>query len=1205
VYLKRIDISGFKSFPDPTTVIFDRGITAVVGPNGCGKTNILDAIRWVLGEQRARLLRGGRMEEVIFSGTRQRPPLNLAEVTLVIDNRSGRLPVQYAEITVARRLFRSGESEYLLNNTPCRLKDISELLADTGVGSHSYSVIGQGMIDSLLSNNPEDRRFLFEEAAGVSKYKARKKEAENKLKATGNDLLRVHDIQNEVEKRVRELRVQMHRARRYQKISDQLAGIEWEQLAGEYYRSQKQLALVLDEYHTAASMLNQREAELTHAETDLEQLRGELNGAEAAAAELSEALNGAVAEAHQAETRLVRDRERREGLLATADRLTKEIAERNERNRQWTAELADLRVQAEESARRKNNHVVELQAAEARFKAEDSKLVETRTAREKLAEQVREGERAYGQNQADLAYRVEQTETLTREKAELKMHLEGVQSDKRNVQQSLEQCQSRKEALSRELETISAELAHTEEEIAANEKKTSALDEQLKQCENNLSSRQAQADTLAGIVARGEGLGRGTEAVLQKKGSFAGSVDGWVQRISAPDDKRAALEAALAGTIGALWCETSEVAGQVLRLLQENEIGQACLWDPSLPLPHASTWERPPVDDEGFCGWLIDECRIDPGIRPMAEVLLYSVILAVDSPSARRIFCRFSGEYTVVSLDGTAYVPPGLVYAGRGGVSVLGRIEMLAQLEKDITAENKRVRILQAESQQLQAIREKLEASADEQRAEKERLGAELNALEPEISRAQTKKTEAERRLVEFTERLAKIEAGLNDAEQRRLTAEKGRENWEECRRQLVDQLSRADEQLAEQEARQRAALNSLNEKRMAGVELSGKIERLNEEKNRKEDLLAQNSRMIEERVQEKEKCQAEQELLNESIAGGETSWAELLTAKDQLAEQRNAALAALDAKKEQFAVHEKRVRHRRSERDEAESTQHHWEMRRAEVTGLTDQLERRAVDRFAKSREELAAAAQELTDDRTVSDEDVIALKAKLERIGPVNLLALEEYEREKERLEFLNTQVNDLNQAKISLNKTISELNQTAGERFLTTFEAARLNFQSVFTDLFQGGEADVRLAEPDNPLESPIEIYARPRGKKALGIRHLSGGERALTAIGMLFGLYLVKPSPFCILDEIDAPLDDANTGRFLRLLERFKAKTQFVVITHNKLTMENADNLYGVTMEQPGVSRLVSVRLNPHQDENEGFMIPIRREKSPAVTAAEDG
>jgi len=368
--------------------------------------------------------------------------------------------------------------------------------------------------------------------------------------------------------------------------------------------------------------------------------------------------------------------------------------------------------------------------------------------------------------------------------------------------------------------------------------------------------------------------------------------------------------------------------------------------------------------------------------------------------------------------------------------------------------------------------------------------------------------------------------------------------------------------------------------------------------------LLAGNRQAKEERTREKELAVAEKERLVVSIAERETAWTELLAEKDRLSDERNVALHEVDRHKELFAVQEKAVRNRRDLRDEADANRHHSEMRYAESSGKIQQLQQRATEKFKKTPDELKSDAGKMTGDTTVSDEDIAALKTRLERIGPVNMLALEEFEKEQRRLEFLNNQIGDLDSAKTSLNKTITELNHTAGERFLATFESARLNFQSVFTDLFQGGEADVRLIDPENPLESPIEIYARPRGKKALGIRHLSGGERALTAIGMLFGLYLVKPSPFCILDEVDAPLDDANTGRFLRLVERFKAKTQFVIITHNKLTMESADNLYGVTMEQPGVSRLVSVRLNPDQPEGETLFTTIRRHETMVPTGDDD-
>jgi chromosome segregation protein len=1200
VYLKRIDISGFKSFPDPTTIIFNRGVTSVVGPNGCGKTNILDAIRWVLGEQRPRLLRGGRMEEVIFSGTRQRPPLNMAEVTLMIDNRSGRLPVSYTEVAVSRRLFRSGESEYLINKTPCRLKDVYELLADTGFGSHSYSVIGQGMIDSLLSDNPEDRRFLFEEAAGISKYKARKKEALNKLKATDNDLVRVGDIRNEVETRVKELRVQVFRAKRYKKISDQLAGIEWERLLGEYRQHERELTEIKTDYDQAQLELDKHQSELTHAETDLEQSRLELSTAEAQAAEISEALNAAVESAHQAETELVRDRERLDNLTRTITRLANEIAEQNKNDTRWTADLADLRRQARELADGDLGHKNKLQNVETRYQEEDRKLGRIRATREDLADRVRDGERRYGQYRADLTHRAEQAQTRAMEKEELATRLQQSESEKSELEQILSRHNSQKNRLTDELESTSARLATTEAELTANEKKTIALNEQLNRCENDISGRQAQADTLAGIVARGEGLGQGAEAILKIKDSFPGGIDGWAQRISAPSEITAALEAALASAIGALWCETPEVADQIRRYLQENEVGRACLWDPSLPVPQTSTWTRPPVDNEGFRGWLIDHCQIDAGIRPMAEVLLFSVMLADSAENARQIFCRFSGEYTVVALDGTAYIPPGLVYSGRGGATVLGRTELLAQLEKDLTADKKRLQELQNEHQKLQSTRAELATSARELHLEKERLTTELNTLELEIGRAQARQFEVERRISELIGQLEKVKTGLTEAENRRREAEESQRKWESSRQELVDHLAGADRELEAQETNYRVALNILNEERMAGVELSGRVERLAEEIDHKEELLAQNTQAREERIRGKEQSAAEKERLNASITERETLWADLLAEKDRLSEQRNAALHERDAQKESFTAREKTVRTRRAHRDEAETIRHRSEIKRSESAGKIEQLEHRAAEKFNKNPENLKSEAQKITAEAAVSDEDIAALKARLERIGPVNLLALEEFEKEKSRLEFLTTQIDDLDSAKTSLNKTINELNRTAGERFLATFEAARLNFQSVFTDLFQGGEADVRLADPENPLESPIEIYARPRGKKALGIRHLSGGERALTAIGMLFGLYLVKPSPFCILDEVDAPLDDANTSRFLRLVERFKTKTQFVTITHNKLTMESADNLYGVTMEQPGVSRLVSVRLNPDQPEDEILFTTVRREEAAVST-----
>ena len=1194
MYLKRLDISGFKSFPDPTTVIFNRGITVVVGPNGCGKTNILDSLRWVLGEQRPRLLRGGRMDEVIFSGTRQRPPLNMAEVTLIVDNHAGRLAVPYTEVSVTRRLFRSGESEYLLNNAPCRLKDITGLLADTGFGSHSYSVIGQGMIDSLLSDNPEDRRFLFEEAAGISKYKARRKEALSKLEGTEHDLLRVQDVRREVEQHVAALRVQVHRAKRYKRVADQLAGIEWEQLAGEYRLRERELAEVLEEYHRAASVVAAHEAELARTDADLEVARLELNTAEGQAAELSEKLGGAVTAAHEAETELVRDRERREGLQSAIERLTREITERAEREREWTTQLATLHTQVEQFAARRQEHDDRLQDAERRFGEENIRLEETRAAREGLVGRLREGEQAYGRHQADLTYRAELAETHARGKDELSTALVQLEVEQRDTAAAAEQRQCRREELFREQEMLSVRLAELERQITAAEEKAASLASAIGQSEKDSAALQAQSDTLAEVMARGEGLGRGAEAVLREKGNLSGAVEGWVQQISTSMEHQAALGAVLAGWLGALWCATPEVARQVQQLLQQNELGQASFWDPSLP--RGTSADRPSVTDEGYCGWLIDQCRIEPTLQPMAEALLGPVILSDTAESARRIFCELAGKYAVVSRDGTAYLPPGLVSAGRGGTSALGRGQLLAQLRADIQHKIRQLDVLYQEQQSALARLADLRSSATDHVRQREHLGAELSATEVDLGRAQVTMVEAARRRAELTQRLEKVDSELIVARQRKQAAAETQQSWEKERQRLSEELAHADEQLAQQEIRYRAALNGLNEQRMAGVELSSRCERLADEQKRTQELLEQNTRLMAERTRESEDSHAELARLGERIAERETSWAQLLTQKDRLTDERNAALAMLDGRREVFAARDKEVKTRRKERDETEMVRHRWEMKRTEISGVAEQLVRRAVDRFGRNRDELKAAAEGQSAERTISDDDIRALKAKLERIGPVNLLALEEYERERERLEFLDAQMGDLDRAKVALRQTISELNHSAGQRFMDTFEAARLHFQSVFTELFQGGEADVRLANPENPLESPIEIFARPRGKKPLGILHLSGGERALTAIAMLFGLYLVKPSPFCILDEVDAPLDDANTVRFLRLIERFKNHTQFTVITHNKLTMERADNLYGVTMEQPGVSRLVSVRLNPNQPEGETLFTPVRADQT---------
>ncbi len=641
MYLRRLDLSGFKSFPDPTTIVFDPGITAVVGPNGCGKTNILDAIRWALGEQRPRLLRGGKMDEVIFSGTRQRPPLNMSEVVLVLDNREGRLPLPYDEVSVARRLYRSGESEYLLNKASCRLKDIHELFSDTGFGSHSYSVIGQGMIDSLLSENPDDRRFLFEEAAGISKYKIRKKEALNKLKGTEADLLRVQDIRVEVEKRVKELRIQVARAKRHKKLTDRLAESEWIRLIGKYRECQARVADINRQSADATLELEKYQAALTEDESGLIDLQEQLATAENAAKEISDQLADAVNAAHQAEKSLVQQRERRDHLRETIDRLSAEIATRTENRERYTHNLRELREEQSGLDQRQSQQQQALQGAEQTFAEQERQLAEVRQTKEQLTATVGENERRFGELQADLTLRREQTGQWESERTELETSLAAVRAEAERQTKDHTELVREKEQTEQILQERSTELSRLRDEHTLTRKKSEALAHQAANIEKSLAGLEAQVSTLEDIVARGGGLGRGTEAVLEARETFPGIVDAWVQRVSTTAELTPALEAVLAGVTGALWCESPEVAAAIEQFVTTNETGRVGIWDPSLPIPNNPTWERPPVDDDGFRGWLLDQCQMDAAVRPMAAALLFSVILADSTESARRIFSRF------------------------------------------------------------------------------------------------------------------------------------------------------------------------------------------------------------------------------------------------------------------------------------------------------------------------------------------------------------------------------------------------------------------------------------------------------------------------------------------------------------------------------------------------------------------------------------
>lgn len=1177
MHLKRIELVGFKTFPDHTEVLLAPGITAVVGPNGCGKSNLMDAVRWVLGEQRARIMRGGKMEEVIFSGTPQRPAMSAAEVTLTIDNQSGHLMSDFTEIAVSRRLDRSGDSEYRLNGRICRLKDLNDLFLDTGMGSHGYAVIQTGMIDAIISENADERRFLFEEAAGISKYKRRQREAVRKMEATAQDLLRLTDLSSEVATRVRSLARQKGMAERQSRLREKWRAFEVAIAAREYRRLIVRIGDLDRNLVTAQDRANGLLAACETLELERQSLRLNVDEAERVAQAAADLAAGAAARVQAHQSQQVRWEDRRRHLEEDRGR----IHERRTLLASRTTALSERREQA----------VIE--QAEATRERERIVIVDSDLAKKYT------GTKAVSTAAAELLARVDRERTEA-EHAHLRLVTEKAAVESRREEYGRYQTEMRERQTRNRLaiETAAGKIAADTDALAAarghldtarrkqqeerdllseRETRIVRLDEEITHRRARLTELREGRELVASLIARGEGLGQAVSKILSDTAKWEGRACGWVDRLRPHDGWASTVAVVLSEHLGALWCRDADVARDLIAALGENPVGYAGVLDPGLLRGDGAG--RPKIDDPAFVGWLSEKIDCDDSDRPWVEALYGRVAVVESDGDARRVFAAQQGRLAVASRSGVVISPPGVISTGTDqGEPVVGRRDRLKILDETIGAAERTLAESEGRVDPLSRERDTGRGELESAIGKLTESEEQVSQLERQLEAEHARMTEYRRLEEEMESDLGQTEAGIDAGDPSGATEE---ELKSACDAAIVRHQEVLQQVTAAEEESNRVSV-AVNRTRVEAVEVQARIEAAELECRRRDEARAEIAVEQEELSRRQSGIDVEVRELKEKLLTAKRRHEELTGECERLEGDRREARAELAGRKETMTASEEKLREARHQRDGAEKERGKIEIERSGIAAEAGQWTRRVLDTHQVD------LAKETIEDSPLPDDE---LRAKVEdaqramdRLGPVNPLALQEWETENERLKFLEDQIGDLQAAKKSLTETIVELNQTAGRRFLETFDAARVHFQDVFTELFRGGEADVKLVDPERPLESPIEVYARPRGKKFIGLRQLSGGERALTALALLFALYLVKPSPFCILDEVDAPLDDANCGRFLRLLHRFKSRTQFIIVTHNKLTMDAAEILYGVTMEDPGVSKIVSVRLT-HTEEGE--------------------
>ncbi len=1180
MYLSKLELHGFKSFADRTVLHFDPGITAIVGPNGCGKSNIVDAVRWVIGEQRARILRSEKMENVIFNGTAKRKPVGMGEVLLTIENNRGVLPTEYSDVELGRRLYRSGDSDYLMNGVQCRLKDVTDLFMDTGMGAGAYSVIELKMIDEILSDNADDRRRLFEEAAGITKYKLRRRQTLSKLDSTQADLTRIRDLTDEIGKQVRSLRRQAKKAETYKEESTRLRRLELALAHLEYARLTEQRKLIDTEIASLKQESGKIESSEAREETSLSRLRSDLSERESELSQRRAEHDRHLEEIRSLETRRTVAEERLESARREVERARTEQEEAAARRANLEQEAKSLEVAIERTD-------PELEQAMERLRH----VQEDRDARQAVAEQRR-------RDLQELRTKVREFEN---QRGEQRRRLDQLINREELLNEDIERSQAQMESMQSSLQELHIRIAEAEEQrteaesaVGKAQKALKRIAEEQKILRNEVLESTERVRTLErrrdALVAEVQLL----ESLLSSYEEFSGAVQflassDWsnehlntVSDVLACDERdQIAVDAALGGFASCVVVQSEDEARRAFEVLRREEQGRVTFIVLDrlrhLPGPTSHGVDADPV---------LDHIRISrPEFRTLADVLLRDcfVVDTLDEAMAHgssaadtmRFFAR-TGEW----IDAKGIVHGGSRQEGPSPASGrLGRREQLENARSELAEVED---LLDRSASQLEEQTEQLEALPYDERRDDVRT--------------------AERRLNEAEKISASLGFELRSSDSRRAEFDRRREEAESSRRTVREQMAElrislqdASETLEAVQSRTETAETAAHEAEAESRRASAKHNDASiatlETRNRSENLhrdLERTRRQIDDLQSRFEHREARiLELRNvisttdDKLDDVRTSYDAISGRREELEETVAYADEAVHQTREAINKIEAGLREIRRRREFVTKEEHQRDVRIAEIQTRAADLVEHIQEEFGVDLPRAASGGVDITLDVDEKDarRQITDLRKSIRSLGAVNELALETYEEERERLDFLIQQQEDLENAEEKLMETIAEINTTASDRFMETFELIRTNFQRIFGTLFgSDAGADLILADTNDPLETAIDITARPRGKRPCGIAQLSGGEKTLTAIALLFGIYLVKPSPFCILDEVDAPLDDANVERFMHLIREFSTDTQFILVTHNKRTMEAADRLYGITMQETGVSRLVGVKFD---------------------------
>ncbi|MGN0388831.1 MAG: chromosome segregation protein SMC [Suilimivivens sp.] len=1179
MYLKSIEIHGFKSFANKIVLQFHNGITGIVGPNGSGKSNVADAVRWVLGEQRIKQLRGASMQDVIFSGTELRKPLGYAYVAITLDNSDHQLAIEYDEVTVARRIYRSGESEYLLNGTPCRLKDVNELFYDTGIGKEGYSIIGQGQIDKILSGKPEERRELFDEAAGIVKFKRRKAAAQKKLEDEKQNLVRVNDILSELEKQIGPLEKQSEVAKVYLKKKEELKTLDVNMFLLENKRLQEQLQSVDEKYEIASADLNSTSEKYEKIKEEYEQIEGQialldetieksrtsLTDTSVLRGKLEGEINVLKEQIHFAKSNEEHLKQRREAVQKEID----------EKNKDKDGILSDKKIIDEQVAE------IESTRNEAR-----EKLLAVQNKIEELNNNIESGKNTIIDalnKRATIKSKLGRYDTMTEQvnirKAELTSRLLRMKSDEAQQEAAMQKLNEEFEKINEEIRALNDAQTSKEEKLALLRDELAEKDKLLRDTQVSYHQEKSKLEALSNLTERYEGYGGSVKKVMECKDREKGII-GVVADIIKVDKKyETAIETALGGNIQNIVTDDEETAKRMIAFLKQNKGGRATFL-PLTSITNPQEFKNPEaLKEKGVIGMADELVHAPDKYSNVAKAMLGRIVVVDNVDNAVKIARKFDYGIRMVTIEGELLVPGGAISGGafKNNSNLLGRRREMEELEAKVKKYLKQIDTLLQKIEDTKAERNKLRLSLEEDKAALQKKFIEQNTARLNVIKAKERKEEASEGSLELKAEEREIENQIQEIKLSKEEIHKELEESEALEKQIEIQIKEFQAQLEEkrtEESEESAHVGTLDlevEKMLQQQgfhqqnvdRINGEIDRFAEELSEIEDGLVKSSEDIKNKENNIVEIRQTIEASHTTQSDTEKQMQEDIAKKEELSARQKNFFKDREEMSERMTALDKEVYRLNAQKEKFKETLE------SQINYMWDEYEITLSD--------AASLRNEAMNDLTAMKKEIASLKEQIKKLGDVNVNAIEDFKNLMERYNFLKGQHDDLVEAEKTLEGIIEELDTAMRKQFQEKFGEISREFDKVFKEMFGGGKGTLELMEDEDILEAGIRIIAQPPGKKLQNMMQLSGGEKALTAIALLFAIQNLKPSPFCLLDEIEAALDESNVSRFAKYLHKLTKHTQFIVITHRRGTMEQVDRLYGITMQEKGVSTLVSVNL----------------------------